>query len=169
MTSNTSSQKKRTPLQAIRAFCLECDGTSYTVNDCLYPQCPFYDFRFGRLPEGRASDSVAVIKTYCHKECQAGSGSHEVLTCQGDKAVLGPCPVFPFRMGKNPNKSILLSEERRAALVEAGKEYRFRTGPDPPFDPVGSMEEAGAIVQIGSVKNNPNSTAEPCNSAERKI
>ena len=131
MSTSTPRKNPLSPLEAIRAFCLECDGTHVTT--CLYPACPFYDYRLGKRPVGKACATVKVIQTYCLEECQAGSGSDEVLTCQGDKAYIGPCPVYPFRMGKNPNKSQPLTEERRAALVESGKKYRFNTGSNPSF------------------------------------
>ena len=152
MSTNIPRKKPLSPLEAIRAFCLECDGSH--VNACLYPACPFYDYRLGKRPAGKVCATVKAIQTYCHEECQAGSGSHEVLTCQGDKAILGPCPVFPFRMGKNPNRSIPLSEERRAALVEAGKKHQFDTGPTPSFGPEKTAEMDRAIPTLGSGNNN---------------
>ena len=111
-------KKNRSPLQAIRAFCLECEGDSpANVKDCLNPACPFYAYRLGTPPAGQSHQPMKAIKTYCFDQCQAGSGREEVLTCQGDKAALGPCPVFPFRLGVNPNISAATRERRRQAAL----------------------------------------------------
>jgi hypothetical protein len=124
-----------TPLHAIRKFCLQCQGDSFQgVTDCNDTACPFHDYRHGvALEKGRHSPVKACRAFFCHDYCQAGAGIEEVRTCGGDKAALGPCPVFPFRMGKNPNKQKPLSEERRAALVENGRKYAFKPGAKPPF------------------------------------
>ena len=40
-----------TPLNAIRAFCLECVcWSSDEVKNCTNPLCPLYPFRFGKNP-----------------------------------------------------------------------------------------------------------------------
>lgn len=104
MSNNTSLQKRRSPLQATRALCLECEGAPTNVESCLNPACPLYPYRFGTLPDGQPQNTLKVIATYCLEECQGGSCRNEVVNCQGDTAILGPCPAFPFRLGKNPNK-----------------------------------------------------------------
>lgn len=38
------------PLKAIRAFCLECSGTSNAVRDCPSSTCPLFEYRFGKRP-----------------------------------------------------------------------------------------------------------------------
>ena len=44
-------QKQRTPLQAIRAFCLECVcGQKREVTLCPADHCPLYPYRFGVRP-----------------------------------------------------------------------------------------------------------------------
>ena len=155
MSNSTSRMTRRSPLQAIRVFCLECDGgSSNNVNSCLNPACPFYGYRLGTLPDGQPHQSVKAIRTYCFEQCQAGSDRSEVLTCQGDKAILGPCPIYPFRLGKNPHKSKPLSDERRTKLVKAGKEYRFKTGQPPPFSPLESPKTDFGIVRLGSFEIN---------------
>ena len=45
------SQSERTPLQAIRAFCLECVcGQRSEVDLCPATQCPLYGYRYGVRP-----------------------------------------------------------------------------------------------------------------------
>ena len=41
----------KSPIKAIRAFCLECcGGCSNDVKTCTAPNCPLYAFRFGKNP-----------------------------------------------------------------------------------------------------------------------
>ena len=155
MSNNTSRKKGLSPIQAIRAFCMQCEGgSSAHVQSCRYPPCPFYAYRIGKVKKAKPTDTLTAIKRYCFEQCQAGSSQHEVVICQGDKATLGSCPVFSFRLGKNPNKLKLLSDERRIALVEAGKQYRFHTGCNPSFSTPESSEMDRAIVDLGSHENN---------------
>ena len=43
-----------TPVQAIRANCIECSGDSKgEVRKCVIPRCPLYRFRMGRNPNCR--------------------------------------------------------------------------------------------------------------------
>lgn len=41
----------KSPVKAIREFCLECCGGSRDeVRTCTAPRCPLYAFRFGKNP-----------------------------------------------------------------------------------------------------------------------
>ena len=43
--------KKRSPLKAIRAFCLECMCSQREeIKKCTAPGCPLYEFRLGKNP-----------------------------------------------------------------------------------------------------------------------
>jgi len=120
---------KRTPLEAIRRFCMECQGdlsNAKYVTDCRDMKCPFYAYRHGTPPDGQPHRPMSAIKAYCHGYCLP-DGREEVANCQGDMAYAGPCPVFPFRLGVNPNRQPL-SDERRLSLLEAGKKTRFLPG-----------------------------------------
>ena len=156
---NTS--RRRSPLQAIRAFCLECEGDSPdNVKDCLNPACQFYVYRLGAPPKGQAHKPLPAIKEYCHDQCQAGSGREEVLSCKGDEPVydvLQPCPVYPFRLGKNPNISAKTRERlRQVALLrdplglQTGKISQALAR----FDAPESHETDGAIVHPSWHENN---------------
>ena len=102
------STAKRSPLGAIRVFCLECQGqSSPAVTACADTSCPVYSYRLGeKLPAG-VHRPLPAIRNYCLKYCQSGESSEEVKICQGNKPVdpkaQGLCPLFPFRLGKNPN------------------------------------------------------------------
>lgn len=41
----------KSPLKAIRQFCIDCNGGSpYEVKNCTSPKCALYPFRFGKNP-----------------------------------------------------------------------------------------------------------------------
>lgn len=45
-----------TPMKAIRMKCLECSGGSHKeVRECHLIDCPLYNYRFGKRPEGKKS------------------------------------------------------------------------------------------------------------------
>jgi len=109
--------KKLTPLKAIRRQCLSCMGGSFKlVADCPGLECSLYPYRFGRL-DGADGRTLRAIREYC-LEC-AGS-AYEVKTCQGDKAADGPCPLYGFRLGKNPNISEETRKKRREIALRHG-------------------------------------------------
>ena len=112
--------RKRTALQVIRAFCVECQGNSSpAVIDCSDVACPFYPYRHGVALDKGAHRPLAAIRAYCRKHCPP-DGADDIRTCGGDTALLGPCPVFPFRLGRNPNISEATREKRRQATLERG-------------------------------------------------
>ena len=105
---------RRSPLKAVRTFCVECQGDSFpAVTECRDLACPFYAYRHGTPPEGQPHKPLRGIKTYCSNFCLPDGGRDAVLACQGDKALSGPCPVFPFRLGVNPNISAETREKAR--------------------------------------------------------
>ena len=107
---------KRSPLKAIRAFCVECQGdSSPAVATCADTVCPFFAYRLGKaLPAGKHKPT-STIKQYCYQQCQAGvGGREEVKGCQGNEIA---CPVFPFRTGRNPNVGEAKRKKLRAAAT----------------------------------------------------
>lgn len=118
------------PRKAIRKFCLDCEGGNPDgVVDCLNRECPFHPYRSGKrtdAPKGRPA-LVRVIKGYCHEYCQAGAGRQEVMTCAGNvpaiPEAMPPCPLYPFRLGVNPN----IREETRELKRRQGQ-ARAREG-----------------------------------------
>ena len=45
------NEEIKSPLKAIRAFCLSCCGDSaYEVKECTSKNCPLKPFRFGKNP-----------------------------------------------------------------------------------------------------------------------
>ena len=114
--SSNAAMAARSPLRSIRDFCLECQGGSFTeVHACTDRACPLYAYRHGKALAKGKHQPTRVMKRYCLEYCQAGAGNEKVKNCQGDKAATGPCPIFPFRLGKNPNISEMTREKRRRA------------------------------------------------------
>ena len=105
-------EKTQSPLKSIRAFCVECQGGSFQgVSECADTACPFHPYRHGRaLAKGKHSPTRAC-RAYCFKYCLPEARADDIRNCGGDTALLGPCPVFPFRMGKNPNISKATREQ----------------------------------------------------------
>ena len=139
--------RKISALEAIRRFCVQCEGDSPTsVTECLYKACPFYAYRLGvALPAGKHRP-LKAIRTFCLEECQAGSQC-QVEGCQGDTAAAGPCPAFPFRLGKSPNVTTETREKRRAANFRQTAAGKNVLGSIParhskPFQAAGSPESA---------------------------
>ena len=93
--------KNETPLQAVRRFCIQCVGNVKSeIRDCRGDKpflsgvkcCPLFKHRFGR---GRIS--VLEIRKHCLRLCM--NGSRDAVRC----CLSTECPLYPFRMGTNPN------------------------------------------------------------------
>ena len=86
-----------TPRKATRAMCLRCTADDFgAVRDCPETGCPIYPYR-----KGKGRPSVKTIRQFCLTVCWSGS-KREVRECNGDSA---RCPLWSYRMGKNPNRS----------------------------------------------------------------
>ena len=143
---------KRSPLAAIRRFCIQCQGDSFlAVTECNDTTCPFHEYRHGvALEKGRHSPTKAC-RSFCHEQCQAGAGTEEVRTCGGDTAFLGPCPVFPFRMGTNPNISRETREkarQRELKKLAEGTNSLAKVPAHTPFDAPESTETGRAMLPL---------------------
>jgi hypothetical protein len=85
----------KTPLKSVREYCVKvcCIDQPNEVLLCPAKDCLFWKYRFGK---GRMK--LKTIKERCD-DCGEG----------GFKARKGcefpDCPLFHFRLGKNPNKS----------------------------------------------------------------
>jgi hypothetical protein len=120
-----STHSAPTPLRAVRLACLECcDGSANEVRQCVATSCPLWTFRFGRRPSAEDKAAVASKPVYpLEKRLSGTSGLKAIrrkcLDCSGgtDAAVrsctIGACPLFEFRLGRNPN--IVRSPERKEA------------------------------------------------------
>jgi hypothetical protein len=58
-------KKRITPLRAIRLNCLKCvGGSAKEVKRCNIPECPLFDYRFGKNPslKGKRGNGEALKK-----------------------------------------------------------------------------------------------------------
>lgn len=50
-TSDVRGKEVTSPLKAIRAFCIDCQGGAVReIKSCTAPKCPLYAFRMGKNP-----------------------------------------------------------------------------------------------------------------------
>ena len=80
-------KKAKTPLRAIRYFCLECMGWERRkglkqdkpfddVRECTDPLCPLFDFRFSKNPHSNRKGNMDNLKK-AHLANIAGRGLNE--------------------------------------------------------------------------------------------
>jgi hypothetical protein len=108
--------KNKTPLQSIRAKCLDCAGTSKEVTNCEFADCPLHELRIGRhLPRGISR--LKAIRRYCVTWCM-NDQPKEVRLCPTTY-----CSLYPLRFAKNPYR-------RRASRTKIAPEQalEFKKG-----------------------------------------
>ena len=127
--------KRRPPLLAIRAKCLECSKTSADVRGCRavrllkHPLQPvagtIAPYRMGYLPAEGPRRPLKAIRAYC-LWCGDGSAA-EVQRCHPLD-----CPLREFRFGKNPELAGKrpLTEEQRKALIDRLAKINANRGSD---------------------------------------
>ena len=130
--------KRRPPLLAIRAKCLECSETSADVRGCACSSpietpvtanggyyCSLYPYRMGHLPAEGPRRPLKAIRAYC-LWCGDGSAA-EVQRCHPLD-----CPLREFRFGKNPELAGKrpLTEEQRKALIDRLAKINANRGSD---------------------------------------
>lgn len=60
--------KKLTPVNSIRAKCIECSGGSLKeVQFCVIPECALYLFRMGKNPNRKGIGNKNISKTISNK------------------------------------------------------------------------------------------------------
>lgn len=95
---------RRTPLESIRAYCVACVGSPYQVDQCGGANllnsslirghiCQFFQFR-----KGKGRPKLRIMRNFC-LDCMGGSCSL-VRKCPSEQ-----CPIWPYRMGKNPKRA----------------------------------------------------------------
>lgn len=89
--------KNKTPLQSVRAHCLDCtNGDATYVRKCPSTRCDVWPIRSGRNG-GRVPSVLKAIRQRCLDCC--GDERKRVAECE-----LTDCDLYPFRMGTNPNR-----------------------------------------------------------------
>lgn len=129
-----------TPLQAIHKNCVHCmGGNSCMVRGCDQEDCPAFLYRNGKIEPGADRRTLRAIRRFC-LQCAGSVG--DANHCTAGKAYLGlePCPLYPFRKGKNPN----VTAETRDQLRRAARKHCFLPAHGSKMDP----ESTGRGVQI---------------------
>lgn len=89
----------KTPLQHIRAKCLDCASTFQEVQSCQFTECPLHQLRLGKhLPKGISR--LKAIRRYCVIWCM-NDQPNEVRLCP-----VTYCALYPYRFGRNPYRKL---------------------------------------------------------------
>jgi len=103
--------KRRSPLDGIRAYCLWCCGGSPSeVNRCPSDECACHPYRLGAIQSGASRSLIKAIKDRC-ADCMP-EGAEECDAYQ-EYEHHPACPLWPFRLGRNPNYGLAQREERK--------------------------------------------------------
>jgi hypothetical protein len=105
--------KAQSPLIAVRRHCVCCwSDSAHEVAPCPAQRCPLWMMRAGRRPDAMPAQArypaerpmpdnlttLAAIKRRC-MDCAGGSAIWAKGCTSHD------CDLWPFRMGKNPNRA----------------------------------------------------------------
>lgn len=113
------SNDKLTPLKAVRKNCLWCCADQPAeVRLCPVEACALHEYRMGKRPESPKLTPIKAIRARCRDCC--GETWADVRDCPGFELDAGPCPLYPYRLGKNPYVS---SEAREAARRRAQDQF----------------------------------------------
>jgi len=92
------SQKRLTPLKAIRKYCLWCCLENNTeVKQCPVTSCAIHPYRFGHRNQDAAKTPCKAIKAKC-TDC-SGFDAKERNNCK-----FSDCRLYEFRNGHNSAK-----------------------------------------------------------------
>ena len=94
----TMTEKRLSPLQAIRARCVDCSETLADVRCCDRLNCSLYPYRMSHLPKQQPRHPLKAIRAYCLWRCDGSS--KDVSLCHPLD-----CPMREFRFGKNPARA----------------------------------------------------------------
>ena len=98
----TATDRKLTPLRAIRKKCLWCClGSPNEIRICRVTRCSLYRYRPGRKPKAKTDDKMTTLRAIREKclDCSAGSSSR-TKDCP-----FRDCALYTFREGKNPKRA----------------------------------------------------------------
>ena len=137
--SNPNPSKLPSPRQAIRAKCRECFGgdlepirncTCRTPKGKCDPSgCWLWPYRMGHGIDPSREPYPPTRLQAIYKECLncMGGDREGVKECPSDD-----CPLYPFRLGHNPNRAGIGPVRGRFKLVEARTTANMNFIPTPP-------------------------------------
>lgn len=117
--------KKRTPLEAMKAFCNWC--MSGTAHDCDSVKCALHPYKGGEIPPKASRNLLKQIKARCLDCMPNGAESCDAFE---PYEFHKPCPLWPYRLGKSPNVSEATRQKRseQAKKQGLGKAQDGKTG-----------------------------------------
>jgi len=87
-------REKSTPMRAIRAYCLTCQGKDKAlVKTCFKVDCSLHQLRLGR--KDQPGSPITKIKQRCHG---CGEGTAQAIR----KCEITDCEIYQYRNGKSP-------------------------------------------------------------------
>ena len=105
------------PIKAIRKYCLWCSNHMIQeISLCPNKSCSLWVYRFGKKKSEYEYKltSCKAIKKRC-KDCMPHKN---VINCK-----FNDCELYPFRLGKNPNRKGLGGHENIALIA---KKHRLK-------------------------------------------
>jgi len=135
---------RKSALESIRLHCRQCMGDSLAlIRDCVTTECAFHPYRSGEIPAGASRRLLKVIRSFC-ESCAADG---DVAGCTAGKSYLSlsPCPIWPFRSGRNPYYGEGRKERLREHAIRSGSEANFR----PRLDGTRPALTSGRVVGDG--------------------
>ena len=106
--------KVLTPLRAVRKYCIKICmvGSEKEVNLCSSEDCPLWEYRLGKRPEGKKV-RYTPIKAIRKRCMNCAESLADIGKCPfNGKGSFDFCPLYPFRMGKNPHRRGVGDETR---------------------------------------------------------
>ena len=103
---------------AIKYYCMECVGFVHDeMKNCTTPECPFFEYRFGKLPQGKTVNNRAkAIRGYC-LNCVSDDQDYIAHCLEESSEKL--CPIHPYRLaGYKTDTSSLIPANKIESLPE---------------------------------------------------
>ena len=95
---STADTRPRSPLLAVRRFCLACQGDAPSaVRACADTACSLWPWRLPEAPKG--PEAARAVLRAVRRQCLACAGSRaEVRSCAAREG----CPLWRWRFGVRP-------------------------------------------------------------------
>lgn len=98
-----------TPIKAIHAFCVECNGSGRAANNCQTEVCEVWHYRAGHRSKMAPFGPLKSIRLRC-LDCVGGVSFRAVRDCE-----IVDCPLHIHRFGKRltPTNRVWTPDQRK--------------------------------------------------------
>lgn len=111
-----------TPYKAVKLHCKYCmNGNTQEVKLCPDKNCFWYEWRYKKQP----GSTLKAIREYCITECVGKEDKNYYQRVEN--CPVKDCPLYPYRMGKNPYRKEL-TKEQKEKIAERLKQGRKLAG-----------------------------------------